>query len=79
MNCANKKTGGWWFRNCSPSLLNGLGIDTNKTENRLRWDDWDRESGRHLIGTEMKMRQKGYTAQIYSNILKFNDRSDLKA
>ena len=77
MNCANKKTGGWWFRDCSPSLLNGLGVETNKTENRMRWDDWDFASGRHLIGTEMKIRPRGHTAQDYSDILKFNARDAL--
>ena len=55
-NCAETKQGGWWYKNCVKSNLNGLYLPENKTNLKgIRWFYW-KDDNRSMKRTEMKMR-----------------------
>ena len=57
-NCAEKFSGGWWFRNCKFANLNGLYYSTNPITDKdgIDWKDW-RGNEYSLKTTEMKIRR----------------------
>ena len=56
-NCANDFDGGWWFKECVESNLNGLYYHTNRTDRNgkgicwKKWKEWN-----SLKKSEMKLR-----------------------
>ena len=55
-NCATSYKGGWWYRSCYHSNLNGLYLKTENSQNDkgIVWYNWQRY--RNLKFTEMKLR-----------------------
>ncbi|XP_071102143.1 microfibril-associated glycoprotein 4-like [Haliotis cracherodii] len=53
-NCALARYGGWWYRDCHSSNLNGL-YDTSAYSNGLNWESWHGFEY-SLMWTEMKLR-----------------------
>ena len=52
-NCAVIYTGGWWYRSCHQSNLNGQYLRNSKSDKGIRWYRWKLDS---LKFTEMKLR-----------------------
>ena len=53
-NCAKNWMGGWWYKSCAHSNLNGLYLGAGKTSYKgNHWRDWKYDS---LKKVEMKMR-----------------------
>lgn len=54
-NCAQRKTGGWWFKKCSPAFLTG-GYDFSDNEDMSSWKTWSSNKGIRMA--EMKIRSQ---------------------
>ena len=56
-NCAKTYYGGWWFKNCFNSHLNGIYYSNNPVPKwqGIQWDTWQGDF-KSLKRTEMKMR-----------------------
>ena len=53
-NCAVEFKGGWWYKYCHLSNLNGLYLVNSISHIGIRWYHWKQDS---LKFTEMKLRE----------------------
>ncbi|XP_028391587.1 ryncolin-1-like [Dendronephthya gigantea] len=64
-NCAKNWKGGWWYRNCAYSNLNGLYLGKGKKQySGIHWRDWESKNIKFagikmLKNVDMKMRPSG--------------------
>jgi ficolin len=55
-NCAVENRGGWWYKNCHYSNLNGLYLEAKATlDQGMGWYQWKNDR-RCMKKTEMKIR-----------------------
>ena len=52
--CGSGRKGGWWFKECGPSNLNGPYFSTGKSKAYIRWAKW--KNDKPLKGSVMKIR-----------------------
>ena len=57
VNCATNRHGGWWYRKCAFSNLNGLYLPTpEKNKKGNYWFHWKNDYTTWMKNVEMKIR-----------------------
>lgn len=81
INCSKLQSGGWWFRDCSQSNLNGLNgeIIDPALGQAMHWGELGRDPNAPIIKAEMKIRPSSskMKRRQYHRYFSFEDNSNL--